>query len=73
MTSFFTTGGGIVLTAVKPDGLFTAANPLFTAVKPEDDAGRGWGAVVGVTDGIGGGGCDGAGALCIGAFSAVEA
>lgn len=41
LTSFFTIGGGKVLTAVNPEGAFTAANPLLTAVNPEDDTGRG--------------------------------
>ena len=40
LTSFLTAGSGIVLTAVKPEELFTAANPLFTAMKPDDDGGR---------------------------------
>ena len=71
MTSFFTIGGGSVLTAVKPEGLFTAANPLLTAVKPDEDTGRGCG--VGGIDGIIAGCCGGGGALYIEAFGAIEA
>jgi hypothetical protein len=54
LTSFLTTGGGRVLTAVKPEGPFTAVKPLFTAVKPEDDTGLVWG-VGGGIEGMGGG------------------
>jgi len=41
--SVLTTGGGTWFTAVKPPVLFTAAKPLLTAVKPEEDTGRGCG------------------------------
>ena len=52
-TSFLTIGGGMVLTAVKPDGLFTAVKPLLTAVNPDDDTGLCCG-IGGGIDGMGG-------------------
>lgn len=64
LTSFLTTGGGRVLTAVNPEELFTAVKPLLTAVNPEDDIGLGWG--VGSTGGRIDGWCDGPGAFCSG-------
>lgn len=53
--SFLTTGGGRVLTAVNPEGLFTAVKPLLTAMKPEEDTGLGWG--VSAAGGVGCGCC----------------